>query len=372
MLQPDVATAVGDHRFDDRWPDVSEAGRLRAARLRRPLDGPPDRARRRRPLPRRARSTATSCLGELDALRFAETELREEAWDPLALGVPTTGGLHALLAREFAPLAVRLTSVAREARGHPGRDRRGAARHQGGVPDRPVPRLHAEVAAQRIGGVDDLGARRSSPRGLRRPTRPGRRGAAGAAGVGGGQRRGRPRRHRSAPGRGGRAGGRPGDPAIGHALFAAQAPPHDARPVDHPRGDPRAGRSRVRGRPRRDGRTPARPGRRGAPASRSPRTRARSCGSCWTRSPSSIPPRTSSVAYSREELERVEAFCGEHAGHRARRRAARDRLDPRVHALVRRGDARRAEAARHRREDLLLDHAAAAGLDRRGRRVVPA
>ncbi|MHB8891096.1 MAG: hypothetical protein ACYC65_03535, partial [Candidatus Limnocylindrales bacterium] len=27
VLQPDVATAVGDHRLDDRWPDTSEAGR---------------------------------------------------------------------------------------------------------------------------------------------------------------------------------------------------------------------------------------------------------------------------------------------------------------------------------------------------------
>ena len=27
-LQPEIATAVGDHRFDDRWPDMSEAGRL--------------------------------------------------------------------------------------------------------------------------------------------------------------------------------------------------------------------------------------------------------------------------------------------------------------------------------------------------------
>ncbi|MEI7745546.1 MAG: DUF885 domain-containing protein, partial [Chloroflexota bacterium] len=26
-LQPDLATAVGDHRFDDRWPDMSEEGR---------------------------------------------------------------------------------------------------------------------------------------------------------------------------------------------------------------------------------------------------------------------------------------------------------------------------------------------------------
>ena len=42
-LQPDVATAVGDHRHDDRWPDMSEAGH--AARVafatagRRPWQG---------------------------------------------------------------------------------------------------------------------------------------------------------------------------------------------------------------------------------------------------------------------------------------------------------------------------------------------
>ena len=30
VLQPDIATAVGDHRYDDRWPDMSEAGTRRA------------------------------------------------------------------------------------------------------------------------------------------------------------------------------------------------------------------------------------------------------------------------------------------------------------------------------------------------------
>ena len=27
VVQPDLATAVGDHRYDHRWPDTSEAGR---------------------------------------------------------------------------------------------------------------------------------------------------------------------------------------------------------------------------------------------------------------------------------------------------------------------------------------------------------
>ena len=43
--------------------------------------------------------------------------------------------------------------------------------------------------------------------------------------------------------------------------------------------------------------------------------------------------------------------------HRTRRRAARHRLDPRVHALVRRRDAGLARAARPWPEDVLLDHA---------------
>ena len=46
VLQPDLATAVGDHRYDDRWPDISEAGPRRAARVHRPLGGDAWRARR--------------------------------------------------------------------------------------------------------------------------------------------------------------------------------------------------------------------------------------------------------------------------------------------------------------------------------------
>ena len=70
VLRPDVATAVGDHRYDDRWPDTSEAGRQ--ARLAfadrwtatfRALDA--------------SELTSADCidrdlvLGELAALRFA-------------------------------------------------------------------------------------------------------------------------------------------------------------------------------------------------------------------------------------------------------------------------------------------------------------
>ena len=67
-------------------------------------------------------------------------------------------GLHPLLAREFAPLAQRLASVTGRLEGIPTlvADARATI---GSVPERPVSRLHAEIAAKRIGGVADLGKR---------------------------------------------------------------------------------------------------------------------------------------------------------------------------------------------------------------------
>jgi hypothetical protein len=51
-------------------------------------------------------------LGELEAMRFGETELREDTWDPVAWVYLLGDGLFTLLSREFAPLADRLASVA--------------------------------------------------------------------------------------------------------------------------------------------------------------------------------------------------------------------------------------------------------------------
>ena len=52
-------------------------------------------------------------------MRFAETELRAEAWDPLAWVYLLGDGIHLLLAREFAPLGVRLASAAERIEGIP-------------------------------------------------------------------------------------------------------------------------------------------------------------------------------------------------------------------------------------------------------------
>ena len=93
--------------------------------------------------------------GELESFRFAQTELREELWSPMYWVYLVGGGLHPLLARDFAPLATRLASVAGRLEGIP-RLLDQARTVIGTHPTRPVSKLHAEVSARRIGGVATL------------------------------------------------------------------------------------------------------------------------------------------------------------------------------------------------------------------------
>ena len=153
-LQPETATYVGDHRHDDRWSDWSDAGReARLAFLDRweaaftgfdPATLSADE-----------RIDRDLVLGELDAARFGDTVLREETWAPTLWVYVIGGSLHPLLARDVAPLAERLGWVAGRLEGVPALV--GQARALLGTnPDRPVARLHAEIAGKRMGGVAGL------------------------------------------------------------------------------------------------------------------------------------------------------------------------------------------------------------------------
>jgi uncharacterized protein (DUF885 family) len=153
-LDPVSATGIGEHRYDDRWPDVTEAGRAeRIAFADRwlavfgaldPAGLSPDEAADREVL-----------IGQLEATRFHDSELLEERWDPLAWVYLLGDGLFALLSREFAPLATRLTSVAARLEGMPAV--LDAARSQlVGTGTRPVSRFHAETAVRQIAGIGEL------------------------------------------------------------------------------------------------------------------------------------------------------------------------------------------------------------------------
>jgi uncharacterized protein (DUF885 family) len=153
-LHPLHATAAGMHAHDAEWPDLTEAGRRErlafAARWEAELRGFTDVD-----LTRHERVDRDLLLAELAALRFGETELRQEAWDPLEWVYLLGGGIFPLLAREFAPLADRLASAAGRLEGIPATVE-AAKTEIVGLPGRPVSRFHAETALRQLAGIAEL------------------------------------------------------------------------------------------------------------------------------------------------------------------------------------------------------------------------
>ena len=153
-LDPLRATDVGMHAHDGRWPDLTETGRQArlafADRWAAELDAlSPDGLSADEGVDRDLLRL------ELEALRFGESDLREDAWDPLAWVYLMGDGIFPLLAREFAPLADRLASIAGRCEGLPAVV--DAAREAlVGLPGRPVSRLHAETALRQLPGVAEL------------------------------------------------------------------------------------------------------------------------------------------------------------------------------------------------------------------------
>jgi uncharacterized protein (DUF885 family) len=144
---PELATGLGDHRFDDRLGDPSEAAR---ADERRSLDGWAARLDALDP-------GALSVEHRVDAAMLADSvarrifeldELAEHTWNPL-LANPGRA-IYQLLARDFAPLPDRLASVAGRLSAIPGV--LAEARRQLG----PMPRVHIETAIGQFDGTITL------------------------------------------------------------------------------------------------------------------------------------------------------------------------------------------------------------------------
>ena len=234
---PELATSLGDHRFDDRLSDPSEAAR---ADERRSLDGWAARldALDLGALSAEHRVDAAMMTDSVARRVFELDELAEDTWNPL-LANPGRA-IYQLLARDFAPLPDRLASVAGRLAEVPAV--LAEARRQLGA----MPRVHLETAIGQFDGALALvgkevdGALAAVP--SSGPSRPGRHPAViravlrailrSAAGRGpprpGGSGRA-PGLAVRAPGRGGARAGRRPEPADRARAVRPQALAHAER-----------------------------------------------------------------------------------------------------------------------------------------------
>jgi len=143
-LEPEHATDLGDHRYDDQLADLSEAGlaetRATLADRRDELDSldideldPADTV------------DAEILRAALDRRLFAVEQLREHTWNPL-LWLPGDA-LYPLLVRDTVPAAERLRALAGRLEQVP--DRLATAR----ATLRDMPRVHVETALTQTSGV---------------------------------------------------------------------------------------------------------------------------------------------------------------------------------------------------------------------------
>lgn len=154
MAQPVWATLVGFHAHDDRWPDMTEEGRLgRLAMLR------DHRARFERLAPSDMSAAEKIDRGivveAIESMDFEDDVLREPAWDALSYVSLCGAGLFSLLAREFAPWQHRGAAFHGRLLGLPGLLEAATAALVG-VGDRPVSRVHVDTALAQMSGIPEL------------------------------------------------------------------------------------------------------------------------------------------------------------------------------------------------------------------------
>jgi uncharacterized protein (DUF885 family) len=154
-LNPLAATAAGMHAYDHAWPDLSEAGRVArlafAERWTRVLEAIPVHE-----LDRDEAVDRTLLLLVLDEMQFEDEQLQQLAWDPLEWVYILGGGIFPLLAREFAPLAERLGSIAGRLEGLPELIAAASSSLVGTADGRPVSRFHTETALGQLTGIAEL------------------------------------------------------------------------------------------------------------------------------------------------------------------------------------------------------------------------
>jgi uncharacterized protein (DUF885 family) len=145
--QPEWATGVGDHRYDDRLTvgtaaHYEEASRWAGDRLAGLAGIDAEQ------LSPQYRVDAQILANQLTRLRFMIDELREHEWNPMAANPGRA--IYNLLARDFAPLPDRLRSASRRLAMMP--ESLAAARSVLGT----MPEVHIETALTQFAGTERL------------------------------------------------------------------------------------------------------------------------------------------------------------------------------------------------------------------------
>ena len=150
-FEPEGATSLGIHAYDDRIGDRSPAGRAAKTAAERAWLaelGQIDAAR----LTRANQVDAALLANQLKYSLWTATTLQSWAWDPQVYNDAAGGALYSLAARDFAPWPERLRSATARMEQLPGLFAQARANL---VPAR-VPSIHAETVAKQNAGVLEI------------------------------------------------------------------------------------------------------------------------------------------------------------------------------------------------------------------------
>jgi len=148
QLSPISATTLGDHRFDAQVDDVSAAGRARRIAFNRQVLAE-CLAIAAADLGREAQVDRALLINQARYDLWRDEALQSWAWDPQIYSGLAGGALYGLMARDFAPMPVRLRAAIARMELLPGLLAESRAQLQ---PAR-VPRIHAETVARQNAGV---------------------------------------------------------------------------------------------------------------------------------------------------------------------------------------------------------------------------
>ncbi len=150
-LDPVGASQLGDQRFDGQINDASSAGRARAVAVARSLLADLD-AVQTASLARPKQVDAQLLHHELEYTIWQIETFRDWSWDPLLYTGLAGNSVYVLVARDFAPLPIRMSHVAARLQAWP----RLFAQERAALDPAKVPAINAQTAIAQNAGLTDL------------------------------------------------------------------------------------------------------------------------------------------------------------------------------------------------------------------------